>query len=188
MKDVIDGIIMPIHPQQRRRIAEIDAEDYSGVKRKTREFLMEIGNKPTDRYLDAGVYALKQYYAVAVLDPANAHAVPARVDPFWHAHILHTQQYVGFCDRVVGEYMHHTPLDPGNGDQVQNVRELYAYTLETMEKLFGEFDEKFWTDDLSDAAMICFHRGNQELYPRLQPYRLFEPNPRGRSHAFVVAA
>ncbi len=31
------------------------------------------------------------------------------VDTMWHAHILHTQDYMQFCDAYFGHYMHHLP-------------------------------------------------------------------------------
>jgi len=156
------------------------------VIRKVREHFEEIGRPVTEEYLQKGIIALKQYYAIALLDPANAHAVSAAVDPFWHAHILHTQEYMRFCEQVIGEYMHHQPLDRANAPQLENVRTLYGYTLEILEKLFGGIDEEFWSTDMSDAAMICFHKGNVEIYPQMQPIRLFEPVARGESKAFAA--
>jgi len=162
------------------RFRAIDDEDYSGVVRKT----IEVIGRRSDYYIGRALFALKQYYAVALLDPANAHAVPVRVDPWWHSHILHTEQYHRFCQRVVGEYMHHSPLDSTNVSQVENVRTLSAYTHEIVQKLFNTVDAGFWTGDLSDGAMICYHKGNQDIYIDVQPLRLFPPNVRGATPAF----
>lgn len=177
-------IKVDLHDNHLSRIEVIDNEDYSGVIRKTSEYFREIGKVVDEDYLLRGVMALKQYYAVALLDPANAHAVSVPVDPFWHSHILHTWQYSVFCQNVVGEYMHHQPLDRGNKKQVQNVSTLYDYTLEVLDKIFVHVDQDFWPTADSDGALICFHKGNVEIYSEVQPFRLFEPDNRGKSYAF----
>ncbi len=33
------------------------------------------------------------------------------VDKAWHTHIIHTMQYMGFCEKHFGRYIHHTPLE-----------------------------------------------------------------------------
>jgi hypothetical protein len=182
---LISTIKLPLQEEHRKRLAVIASADYSGVIRKTKEYYIEIGKPVSDEYLSEGIFGLQQYYAVALLDPANAHAVSAPVDPFWHFHILHTQDYFSFCDQVVGEYMHHQPLNHAVETQVENVRTLYQYTIEILDKIFTEVNPHFWPEDFSDAAMICFHKGNQELYPSVQPIRLFAPDVRGRNYAFA---
>lgn len=172
-------LIVELHPEQKKRLAVIEMEDYSGVIRKTLEHFSEIGFSAPDGYVERGIYALKQYYAVAMLDPANAHAVSRPVDPFWHAHVLHTEQYAEFCNRVVGEYMHHRPLNHGNKKHVAVIRRLYDYTLDVLPKLFSVVDGEFWLTGAPDEMLICWHKGNQEIYRALQPMRLFEPNSRG---------
>lgn len=166
---------VPLHPELQARIAIIEQEDFSSVMRKAKEELEARGQHPSDDYLESGIHALKQYYAIALLDPANPHAVPAPVDPFWHSHILHTEQYVAFCHNLVGDYMHHRPLDRTDTHEVERMRTLYGYTLSTLPKLFADVDATFWPNDLSDGALICHHKGNQAIYREVQPFRLFEP-------------
>lgn len=169
----------PVHAEQLKRLSFVDEEDYSGVVRKVSEYFAEIGFIPPPGYMDRGIYALKQYYAVALLDPANAHAVSVPVDPFWHFHVLHSEQYTDFCNRVIGEYMHHRPLDHSKTEHLEAVRRLYSYTLDVLPQLFSAVDDKFWPKDLSDSAIICWHKGNQEIYREVQQWRLFEPSSRG---------
>lgn len=180
---VISTIRLRIHPEHRRRLELIDFEDYSGVARKVAEHFAETDRPLPFGHLEQGIFALKQYYAIALLDPANAHAVSRPLDPFWHAHILHTERYHAFCQAVIGEYMHHRPLDHGRPDHVAAVRTLYDYTLETLGKLFGTVNPAFWPAGVADSELICMHKGNQGIYPDVQPYRLFEPNPRGAAYA-----
>lgn len=186
MKNVSESILVQVTSKQFQRLERIDAEDYSGVMRKVAEdHLLMTGKVLTDDHLVRGVYALKQYYAIAMLDPANAHAVTVPIDPFWHSHILFTVQYREFCNQVVGEYMDHVPLNRGDSRQIENVGQLYSYTLEKMSVLFGEIDGEFWQAQFTASDLICYHKGNQSIYKDLQPDRLFEPSIRGQAWAFT---
>lgn len=186
---ILSGLKVSVGAEHRRRLAIIDDEDYSGVIRKTREIL-EVGRQSpvSDQYLKKGVLALKQYYAIALLDPANGHAISAAVDPFWHAHLLHSRQYATFCDKAVGEFMHHIPLDRSNEAQMENIRVLYGYTIEVLNKIFlpSEIDRNFWPPGIMDLHLICWHFGNSVAYPDVQHLRMFEPDPRGQNHAFNI--
>lgn len=138
----------------------IDTADFSSVRRKTLEDLRKQGLDPSDLYLDEGILALKQYYAIALLDPRNMHAVSDLVDPFWHAHILHTHDYIEFCDRAVGGYMHHDPLDHANVHRLERVAHLYSYTVECFEQFFNYVNPDFFPQTLPEPRLICVHFGN----------------------------
>lgn len=47
------------------------------------------------------------------------------VDEFWHFHILNTRDYIDFCDRYVGRYLHHTPSTSPMKDQYCETLQLY---------------------------------------------------------------
>ncbi len=178
-------VLSRITSDQMRRIRRIEEEDYRFVQSKTGEDLATQGVQVSRDYLERGIVALGQYYAVAVLDPANAHAVGVPVDPFWHAHILFTEQYCRFCDDVVGEYMHHVPLDRTDDSKVRNVCELYDYTLQVLPRFFVEVDPTFWPVATSDSEVICMHKGNQTMYPALQGSRFFPPIQAGTAWAYA---
>ena len=114
-------------------LQRIDDEDFSGVRRKVAEEFKKQGRVVDDAYLDAGIFALKLYYALPVVDPLNMHAVSDELDPFWHMHILHTKQYAAFCEETVGTFMHHDPLDHAQATAVAQVRFLYGYTVTVLE-------------------------------------------------------
>lgn len=86
---------------------------------------------------------------------------------------------MSFCEGVVGEYMHHQPLDHTVEADVSRVRRLYDYTLEVMPKIFTFMDDRFWPTRVLDADLICFHKGNADIYTDVQSLRLFEPCPAG---------
>lgn len=172
-----------VRPELRERLAHIDLENYEGVAYKVEEALAEVGVQVSSSYLVSGIFALKQYYAIALLDPANAHAISRSLDPFWHMHILHTEAYTAFCGRVMGEYMHHLPLDRRNPAHIASIRTLYNYTLEVLRKVFSLINPNFWPTTASDNDLICMHKGNQTIYSEVQPYRLFEPDSRAVGYA-----
>jgi hypothetical protein len=174
-----DFLKAPVHQEQRERLSYIDREDYSRVCTKVQEYLEIVGAPTAGYHLERGVFSLKQYYAVALLDPANAHALSRALDPFWHFHVLHTEQYTEFCQKVVGEYMHHRPLNRGNQEHMRAVRRLYEYTHEVLTKLFSKIDSEFWPAEIAEEDLICMHKGNQGIYLEIQKHRLFEPSSRG---------
>ena len=140
-----------------KKVEIIDATDFSNVAKKVACDLRKIGEEVSKDYLERGILALKQYYAIALFDPANYHAVSEKVDPFWHAHILHTKEYIHFSEQVAGSYMHHEPLDHSNLPEVKKVRCLYEYSLECYRQFFSSYDKEFTPDYLSDEELMCTH-------------------------------
>ena len=66
------------------------------------------------------------------------------VDVIWHTHILFTNDYLAFCDRVNnGNYFHHRP----SIDEAERSRLAPHYqeqTLRLYKQRFGEPDESIW--------------------------------------------
>ncbi len=184
MKSLISSIkpevLGKMTSDHKRRIQLVDDENFDLVRKKVRrEISRRTKEYPSEDFLNGIIFALKQYYVVPIIDPANAHAISVVVDDAWHMHILDTDGYDKFCRAVVGEIMPHVHLDLDSVAQVENVRTLYVYTLEILKKVFEVVDEEFWPNDLTTENLICYHQGNEEFYAELQGSRLFEPNPRG---------
>lgn len=171
---------LPLTAFHNERIAVIDAHDFSGVKRKTKEELAKTGFYATDEYLDAGILALKQYYAIALLDGKNMHAVSDKVDPFWHAHLLHTKAYAQFCDDVVGEFMHHEPLDHAKIEDVRFVDELYRFTMGRYAACFAYIDPRFHPAQPESCELVCTHGG--DIYA-VSAHALFDKEARAQQPA-----
>lgn len=70
--------------------------------------------------------------------------------------------------------------------KIDNVRQLYDYTLSILPRLFDDIDPQFWPVSVSDAELICYHRGNSTIYSSLQRDRLFEPVAQGEAWAFAA--
>ena len=73
-----------------------------------------------------------------------------RVDEAWHQFVLFTSQYVDFCHRYFGQYLHH---NPSNAPEVPGRPELKRSTFEgfraAYESFFGEPVPDVWMDDRS---------------------------------------
>lgn len=168
---------LPLSEHHRRCIAYIDEHDFSGVLRKVREEQAALGLEHPQAWYDDGLLALKQYYAVALLDGHNMHAVSDRVDPFWHAHILHTRQYTEFGEQTTGAYMHHDPLDHADAEAVDHVDVLYHFTRRRYDEIFTYVSEHFNPRTLARHELICVHH---RLGTEAADHAIFAPHPDGQ--------
>lgn len=79
--------------------------------------------------------------------------ISSQVDPFWHTHILFTEDYRGMCQKIYAEksaYLNHEPTK--SKDDIQKLDSLYNnHTLSLYKKHFGTPPKNFWPKD----AMIC---------------------------------
>jgi hypothetical protein len=174
-RNLLSTIRVPLTLFHVSRINMIDCEDFSGVRRKVSEDLSKLNQKVQDDHLDEGILALKQYYAVALLDPVNKHAVSDAIDPFWHAHILHTARYIAFCNAVFGQYIQHEPLDHRNAGDVAHIARLYQHTVAVYRDMFYYISPHFYPEEVSDAQLVCKHQAVQTvdvrqraLFPSMQ--------------------
>ncbi len=107
-------------------IAEVDLSDV------TDRVLSETGMS-ADRVADA-VDEYRKFLFLAALGTSRMSMCSKDVDEVWHAHILFTNEYAGFCFSVYGGYLHHAPktarapLDP---DGAVNFKDAY-------EAVFGD--------------------------------------------------
>ncbi len=180
-KTLMDCIRIPINPIHLNRLAVIDDEDFSNVIGKAIDDAIERGNPMSDAQVDSRIYGLKQYYAAVLLDPYNSHAVSVEVDRFWHNHILHTHQYADFCNRMMGAYIHHIPLNRLDRRQMANIADVYGHTIRTLTEIFGELDPTVWTDNGLDNQYICW--GGSRAAPQIVlDSALFQRSENGQSY------
>lgn len=65
---------------------------------------------------------------------ASSNTIPSPlIDEGWHAFILFTRDYADFCQKYFGEYLHHLPHTPGQG-QVGN--DVTKPSIELFHELF----------------------------------------------------
>ena len=68
------------------------------------------------------------------------------VDHAWHAFILHTPDYMAYCEEHCGGYVHHAPTDPDDTSAPEAGDDPYEQTRRALEARFGELDELLWPD------------------------------------------
>ncbi len=60
------------------------------------------------------------------------------IDEVWHAHILHTQDYMEFCEQAFGYYLHHHPHH-GKNNIIADADLAFTFENETQKLYFAEF-------------------------------------------------
>lgn len=64
------------------------------------------------------------------------------IDEVWHAHILHTREYMNFCQHVFGHFVHHEPhVKDEKGNIVSPCKLSEFFETQTQELYFQEFGE-----------------------------------------------
>jgi hypothetical protein len=81
--------------------------------------------------------AFKQFLVVCAL--ADGERVPAAsVDGMWHTALLFSHSYLRFCEQVLGEVVHHEPIETAPDHAA------YAAARADALALFGELSEVHW--------------------------------------------
>lgn len=78
------------------------------------------------------------------------------IDQMWHVFLLYTQDYMDFCERYFGEYLHHLPdivptLNPASFDPEENLARFLDYNYE----LLGEPVIRRWFSETLQATAIA---------------------------------
>jgi hypothetical protein len=94
---------------RRSRAGFIDAFGFpDGLRRKFREARPGLNREQEELVFGA----LREYFHVCRLAGQRFVSMPSQaVDDAWHAFILFTRSYDGFCRRAFGRFLHHTPAE-----------------------------------------------------------------------------
>jgi hypothetical protein len=110
---------------------------------------------------DTVVRDLKRFLSLNLLVPPEARDydcfVPSfKIDLAWHEFILHTRDYVSFCDAVVGRYVHHEPEVSRSASRAKVSGEPFLYTKMKLQEFYGAAPPFIWgIPGACDAASIC---------------------------------
>ncbi|GAB1516351.1 glycine-rich domain-containing protein [Actinophytocola sp. KF-1] len=72
------------------------------------------------------------------------------VDLGWHAFLLHTRDYAGFCEDIAGRFLHHVPIEPDAVGAPESARDTIRRTIEAIENAGFTVDPDLWPH--ADAA------------------------------------
>lgn len=73
------------------------------------------------------------------------------VDAIWHDFILHTRDYLTYCESTFGHFIHHSPSCGTPTD----MRQIYMDTLTALVNAFGDIDSTIWPIDGEAPLAIC---------------------------------
>lgn len=91
--------------------------------------------------VDALETEYKHYVALAVTYGAPL-PISAEIDPFWHVHIIHTENYIGMCRMLGVEYLHHAPVSRNGAALAADIYR--RVTLPLYRAHFGEPNPAYW--------------------------------------------
>lgn len=96
------------------------------------------------------LYLKKKYGDEHILPPSY------EIDEVWHAHILHTRQYVDFCSTLFGGFLHHRPHLAEEASSQMELEKLFETTQQLHCEEFGDYiyaiKKKSIIDTLSQLA------------------------------------
>ncbi len=61
------------------------------------------------------------FLCVIALNPGKMFSPAPLPDIGWHTFLLYTREYMAFCQRVAGRYIHHSPFDGPGGESSEPV-------------------------------------------------------------------
>lgn len=139
--------------RQRALLEELDAIDFEPVVKKA---AFEYG-LDADRLRNEGVTELRRFYALRILDGAEAPvAIPVALDPLVHVHVLFTQHYREFCERLFGSPFDHWPCTPDDADHMRWLGSVYESTVNRYDRAFVARNTAWWPDPTRDNfSEIC---------------------------------
>lgn len=190
IKPDVLGLLKPVSVELVMRLIGIANWDLSFLANRV---MVEHGKSKTEA--ERGILEVKRYHAIDVLDPTYVHAISHPVDPYWHEHLHFSVDYKAFCEKFVGQFKDHFPID----ESILGVREQlqgpWKRTLKIYEEYFGKPDPKWWTDGpvCLDVNHMIGHYMNGWYEPldwkkilagKLDPYEptLRNRNPLGDKH------
>lgn len=107
----------------------------------------------TDDEADALLDAYCRFMAMCAAGDRQQVAVSRDVDPLWHNHVLHTEDYAAFCKEHAGHFLHHQPVPRGMIHE--DLRDSYfGMTVTLHDDVFGS-DPKYFPQDRSAAICYC---------------------------------
>jgi len=106
----------------------------------------------------------KRFIALAIAYPEHNLAISSVVDAFWHQHLMHTIDYVQFCERLAGRFLHHCPFEAHQADvEDEAIDESYLQTLSLYATHFGEPQADYWP--ARAGATQCYVPRDKVYFP-----------------------
>lgn len=88
---------------------------------------------------------VKRFMCLCAVNPDMRLATSRVLDEAWHAFILHTARYAGFCQEFLGSFVHHRPTDKPE-------TESYERCLNLLARDFPDHRAEYWPPIRNRAA------------------------------------
>src|SRR5215218_2828036 len=122
----IDALKHDIPDTQKQLLKELDEYDFSHVAVKAAQEFPELD---LAELRDDGIPQLRRYYAMRIVYGNEMMvALPVKVDPLAHIHVLFTKEYREFCDHFFGEFFDHWPCDRNDRKHMEWLGDGYKAT------------------------------------------------------------
>jgi hypothetical protein len=113
-------------------LAEVASLDLSMVRKKV------VAQEGWDeRITDYSELRYRRFLCMHLMDRTLPLVPPTDVDAWWHQHILFTREYARDCERLFGEFLHHSPAS-GTAEEAGLLMEAFARTARFYNDAFGE--------------------------------------------------
>jgi len=137
----IQSIHLPVSQEALDKLRIIEDWDFSAFKLDAK-MLDVIG----EVYLDALIIEAKRFLALSIIykDPDWPITPSKYVDVIWHSFILDTQDYMDFCNKVYGAYLHHSPEKTASATAAKRAGPAIGHTKTLMTATFGGINPNVW--------------------------------------------
>jgi hypothetical protein len=109
------------------------------LTRFVRKLLKDVPEKFTSEPIAwTAIFEYKRFLTMKKNFPKLELSPSPMVDEVWHLHILDTRQYMKDCDRIFGNYIHHSPSFGDSEEEKHHMGDRYEETLRIYEQLFKE--------------------------------------------------
>ena len=157
----ISALKIDINLDKKKLLEELDEYDFTHVAIKTSQEWPELN---LEELKSEGVDQLRRYYAMRIVHGKEYMvALPLKVDPLAHVHVLFTKEYREFCDHFFGDFFDHWPCDRNDKKHMEWLGEGYKETLKRMDQIFLDRNTKWWPElqgsNFDDVCCGCQCRG-----------------------------
>ncbi|MBB6369533.1 hypothetical protein [Chryseobacterium shigense] len=157
----ISALKVDVDPTKKELLKELDQYNFEHVAIKASQEWPELD---LEELKNEGLDQLRRYYAMRIIyGKGKMVALPLKVDPLAHVHVLYTKEYRDFCDHFFGEFFDHWPCDRNDKEHMEWIGEGYKDTLIRMDEIFSDRDQKWWPElkgsNFDEVCCGCQCRG-----------------------------
>ena len=97
----------------------------------------------------------RRYLAIVAAHPGEKLPISSKVDDLWHAHILHTKDYVDFTQALAGRLIGHVPTKSEDERQALECCYINGTLKRYLEMFEEEAPENFWPRTAGSICLDC---------------------------------